>query len=140
MSSAYRRVHLDALDAIVSDDPAEPHWKPLRHSLGVLAFGVNAWAAARAGDVVIEDHDEADSDHEELYVVLRGGARFTIATEAVPAPAGTCLFVPDPATRRTALALEDDTIVLAIGAPPGRAFEPSAWETSALSARATPSP
>ena len=33
-----------------------------------------------------------------------------------------------PGTRRGAIAAEDDTFVLAVGAKPGAAFEPSLWE------------
>ena len=104
-------------------------WHPLRHALGVGAFGVNAYTAPRAGDDVVEEHTEG-SGHEELYVVLAGSARFTIDGEQLDAPAGTCVFLPDGETRRYAVALEDGTRVLAVGAAPGKPFEVSAWEWS----------
>jgi mannose-6-phosphate isomerase-like protein (cupin superfamily) len=102
-------------------------WHPLRHALGVSAFGVNAYTAPRAGDDVVEEHTEG-SGHEELYVVLAGSARFTIDGEQLDAPAGTCVFLPDGETQRYAVALEDGTRVLAVGASPGKPFEVSAWE------------
>jgi hypothetical protein len=38
------------------------------------------------------------------YVVLSGRARFTLDGVALDAPAGTLVFLPDPATRRHAVA------------------------------------
>jgi tetratricopeptide (TPR) repeat protein len=46
----------------------------------------------------------------------------------VDAPAGTLVFVRDPAARRSAVAAEPDTTVLVVGATAGQAFEPSPWE------------
>jgi tetratricopeptide (TPR) repeat protein len=106
-------------------------WHPLRYELGVNAFGVNAYSA-RAGADVVESHREGDESggHEELYVVLSGRARFTIDGEDVDAPAGTCVFLPEPSSRRYAVAVEDETTVLAVGAEQGKPFEVSAWEWS----------
>ncbi|HEU0318904.1 MAG TPA: hypothetical protein VFR49_16335, partial [Solirubrobacteraceae bacterium] len=113
-------------------------WRPVRHTLGVRAFGVNAWTVARGGDRVIERHDElpADEDtagHEELYLVARGHATFRLGDEEVEATAGTLVFVGDPATVREAVAGTDDTVVVAVGAAPGAAFSPSPWERRWLS-------
>ena len=125
------------LPRIPSGGPGEPSWTPVRHALGIGAFGVNAWHGD-TGDTVIEDHDEvpepgADwTGHEELYLVLSGHARFTADGEAIDAPEGTLLaFLPH--IRRNAIALADETTVLAVGAPRGEAFRPSAWERTAIS-------
>jgi tetratricopeptide (TPR) repeat protein len=107
-------------------------WRPVRRALGIEAFGVNAYTASAAGDEVVEDHDELGGGaghHEELYVVLAGRAAFTVAGEAVDAPAGTLVFVRDPAARRHAVAQEADTTVLAIGAPRGEVYRVSPWES-----------
>jgi quercetin dioxygenase-like cupin family protein len=98
----------------------------------VRAFGLNAWRGARAGDEVIEPHDESDYDHEELYVVLRGRVTFDVAGETVDLPAGSVLFVSDPRAHRRGVAAEDGTLVLTVGAKPGEAFRPSAWELEQL--------
>jgi len=106
-------------------------WHPLRHALGVTGFGVNAYTAPAAGHDVVEEHTEAsgpDAGHQELYVVMTGRARFTIDGEALEAPAGTCVFLPDPQSRRHAVAVEDGTTVLAVGGEPGKPFEVNAWE------------
>ena len=62
-----------------------------------------------------------------MYVVLRGRATFTLGDDEVDAPAGTLIFVR-PGTKRGAIAAEDGTAVVAIGAKPGVVFEPSPWE------------
>jgi hypothetical protein len=106
-------------------------WKPVRRTLGIHAFGTNAYVAD-AGQDVVEDHDETGpggaGGHEELYIVLTGHARFTIDGEELDAPAGTLVFLHDPRARRAAKSLEDGTTVLAVGGEPGRAYEVSEWE------------
>ena len=102
-------------------------WKPVRRTLGVTAFGINAYTAAAAGDEVVEDHTEQTLGHEEIYAVVSGHAVFTVDGEEVDAPAGTLVFLDDPAQRRAAVAREAGTTVLAIGGVPGR-HEVSAWE------------
>jgi Tetratricopeptide repeat len=114
--------------------PGSPRWSPIRHHLGVDAFGINAWTADKPGMEVIQDHDELGpgaGKHEEVYVVLAGRATFTLDGETVLAEQGTIVFVRDPGVRRKAVADEAETTVLAIGATPGEIFTPSNWERSA---------
>jgi tetratricopeptide (TPR) repeat protein len=106
------------------------NWMQIRGHFGIESFGVNAWTAKAAGDEVISDHNEERSGHEELYVVLDGHATFTVDGEDVDAPAGTLVFVNEPATQRKAVATEAGTSVLAIGAKPGEAYRPLGWEWS----------
>src|SRR5918994_2727014 len=124
---AFRTLRIDELDPI---DVAGVRWHPVRHALGVRGFGVNAYSAA-AGREVVEDHTEADDDggsHQEMYVVLTGRARFEVDGEPVDAPAGTIVFLPEPTSRRHAVAEEDGTMVLALGGEPGVPYDVSAWE------------
>jgi tetratricopeptide (TPR) repeat protein len=118
---------------VVALDEAEHRrgWIPLRELLDVRAFGINAWSVENAGDPVIPEHHERQTAHEELYVVVRGHARFTVAGDELDAPQGTIVFVRDPAARRGATAVEADTIVLSAGAKQGSAFSPSPWEWTA---------
>jgi hypothetical protein len=102
-------------------------WKPVRKSLGVTAFGVNAYTAANAGDEVVEDHTEEQLGHEEIYAVVAGHATFTVDGEEVDAPTGTLVYLDDVKQRRSAIAKEPNTTVLAIGGKPG-VHEVSAWE------------
>jgi quercetin dioxygenase-like cupin family protein len=100
-------------------------WRPIRRRFGITAFGTNAYTA-HAGQRVVEEHTETDN-HQEMYVVLRGRATFTLDEDEIDAPAGTIVFVR-PDTRRGAVATEDGTAVLAVGAKAGVVFEPSPWE------------
>lgn len=105
-------------------------WSPIRKRFDVEAFGVYAWTAAHADDRIIPEHDEVPSGHEELYVVVAGHARFTVDSEEIDGPHGTVLYVRDPAAKRAAWAREPDTTVPAVGAAPGKAYRPRAWETT----------
>jgi hypothetical protein len=108
----------------------ELQWRPVRRTLGIGAFGINAYTA-NAGDLVVEEHDETGAGaghHEELYIVITGRATFTVDGEEVDAPVGTCVFLDDPKERRAARALEDGTTVLAVGGERGAAFQVSPWE------------
>jgi hypothetical protein len=102
-------------------------WKPVRKTLGVTAFGINAYTAANAGDEVVEDHNETALGHEEIYAVVAGHATFTVDGELVDAPAGTLVYLDDPAQQRSAVAKVPNTTVLAIGGVPGT-HEVSPWE------------
>jgi hypothetical protein len=63
---------------------------------------------------------------------VRGRATFTVAGDSLDAPEGTFVAVPDPGTTRAAVAEEDGTTILAVGAPRGRAYEVSPWERRRL--------
>jgi quercetin dioxygenase-like cupin family protein len=102
-------------------------WKPVRKTLGVTAFGINAYTAAAAGDEVVEEHTEEALGHEEIYAVIRGRATFTVDGEDVDAPAGTLVYLDDPTQKRHAIAKEAGTTVLAIGGKPG-VHDISPWE------------
>jgi hypothetical protein len=113
----------------------------VRHHLGIRAFGCTARVADAAGDVLVVPHDErangpyGTDGHEELYVVLRGRATFTVDGRAVDAPAGTLLFVRDPAVVRSAVAAVADTALLAVGAAPGEAYRVAPWEQRDIDAQ-----
>jgi mannose-6-phosphate isomerase-like protein (cupin superfamily) len=102
-------------------------WKPIRKTLGITAFGTNAYTAVNAGDEVVEEHTEETYGHEEMYVVLRGHATFTVDGEEVDAPQGTIVFLDDPKQQRHAVAKEAGTTVLAVGGKAG-VHEVSPWE------------
>lgn len=104
----------------------DTHMRPVRHHLGITAFGTNAWTAANEGDRLMPEHQE-DEGNEELYVVLSGRARFEIDGDTVDAPEGTLVFVR-PEGNRTAFAEEAGTTVLAIGSKVGQPYEVGGWE------------
>jgi len=110
----------------------ELKWRPVRRTLGIEAFGINAYTAD-AGQLVVEEHDETGAGaghHEELYVVVTGRATFTVDGDSFDAPIGTLVFLDDPKERRGAHAVEDGTTVLAVGGERGRPFRVSPWEFS----------
>jgi len=122
--SNYAIARLEDIDEI--SDGRCP-WRPVRHHLGIRAFGVSAWTGKQAGDRLINEHDEADDEQEELYVVTQGRAVFEIDAERQEAAAGTFVFVP-PGVKRTAFAEEPGTTIVAVGAVPGKAFEPHGYD------------
>jgi hypothetical protein len=126
--AGYVVAHLDAIDEF-SD--AGCHYRPIRHHLGITAFGVTAWTAHAAGDRVINEHDEGDpTADQELFLVLRGHALFEIDGDHVDAPAGTLVFAP-PRTNRTATATQAATTIIAVEGTPGGAYDARGWELCA---------
>jgi Xaa-Pro aminopeptidase len=120
---AYRVVTLDGIEP--GDEVDGRVRLAVRHHLDIEAFGVNAFRTVADKADVIREHDEVglgSSGQQELYVVLNGSATFSIDGERVEAPAGSFVFVRDPAVKRSAVATELGTTVLAIGGTPGEAY------------------
>jgi uncharacterized cupin superfamily protein len=97
-------------------------WQGLNAPLGITGFGVNVFCAG-AGDDIDMEHHEAESNQEEIYVVLAGRAGLTIDGVEHEAGVGTFMSAPDPAAVRSIRALEDGTRILCIGARPGSGDE-----------------
>ena len=127
MSQQWQSVRLDEIESIPITG-AGINWRPLRRTLGVEAFGINAYVAAAAGDHVVEEHSESQLRHQEVYVVLTGHATFTLGGETLDAPAGTVVFVRNPDVQRSAVAVVAGTSVLAIGGKAGEPYTASPWE------------
>src|SRR5215212_9602587 len=86
----YQVASVDELQDI--DYRQDTHLRPVRHHFGITAFGTNAWTAGNVGDRLMPEHEE-DEGSEELYIVLRGYARFEIDGNTVYALQGTLMFV-----------------------------------------------
>ena len=138
---------MSASHASLTDIPAagvahtDAKWTPVRNHFGITAFGVNAYTARKTGDRLIGEHDHADpadEQHQELYFVHAGHARFQVDGEDVDAPAGSFVSVLDVNTVRSAVALADDTVVLVIGAESGAPFEVAPAERAELAAAGLP--
>jgi tetratricopeptide (TPR) repeat protein len=120
----FRALRFDELEDVPWKDGLS--LRPVRSRLGLKAFGAAGFVGREPGDLVVEPHTEVEGrGHQELYVVLRGAARFTLDGEALDAPAGTLIAV-DPQVHREAVATEPDTAVLALGGPP--TFQPAGHE------------
>jgi len=126
MSESWTSLRVDEVPSIKVGGALR--WKPIRRTLGIEAFGMNAYTAENVGEDVVERHSEESLRHEEVYVVLSGRATFELDGETLDAPAGTIVFLRDPTVRRYATAAEPQTTVLAVGGRPGEAYAPSAWE------------
>ena len=113
--------------------PGGARRRGVREHLDIRSFGINAYTGDE-GQPIVADHTETQplaGRHQELYCVLSGRATFTVDGEEVDAPAGTIVFVGDPATRRAAFAREDGTTVLVVGAPAGEPYTIGRWEPMA---------
>ena len=123
----------DYPDATEGEGSGARDFHLVRRHFDIRAFGVNG-VIGNAGDEMVEPHDEPDDEanltdgHEELFAVMSGHAVFTVDGEDVDAPAGTLVFVRDPALIRSARATVDGTSILAVGGPPGKPFKVSRWE------------
>jgi tetratricopeptide (TPR) repeat protein len=123
--ATYAVAHLDQIEEFAD---AGSRYQPIRHHLGITAFGVTAWIAGTAGEPVINEHDEDDpTADQELFLVLRGRAVFEIDGDRVDAPTGTLVFAP-PHTKRMASAAEAGTAIIAVEGTPGTAYEARGWE------------
>jgi hypothetical protein len=102
-------------------------WRPVRAALDTRVIGISAYTADAAGQEIVEDHVE-DADgrgHEEVYVVVRGSARFVLDGETLDAAAGTFVRVASH-VRRSATALDVPAAVVVVGGDPD--YEPAASE------------
>jgi len=95
---------------------------PARERLGIHSFGLNAFTPNDEG-VLINDHDEAGSGQEELYIVLDGHATFEIDGETVDAPPGTFLSIAPDARRKAT----GTGTVLVVGGTPGVPYQAFDW-------------
>jgi quercetin dioxygenase-like cupin family protein len=118
--------HIDELDRIEMPDGFV--WRPVRRRFGIRGFGVNAYSAREVGGPIVEEHTEDQLGHEEIYLVLRGRALFTVDGNDVELGAGELVFIRDPSLRRGGVALDAETAVLAVGGKPGEPYTVSAWE------------
>ncbi len=123
--AGYAVTRLDQIEELAD---ADSFYRPVRLQLGITAFGATAWTGHTAGALVINEHDPGDpTADQELFLVMRGHARFEIDGDGVDAPAGTFVFAPPGATRR-AYAEEAETVILLIEGTPGKGYEARGWE------------
>jgi hypothetical protein len=94
---------------------------PIREYLGIHAFGFNI--RTPEDGILVNEHDEASTGQEELYVVLDGNVTFEIDGEAVEANPGTLLSVAPQSSRKAT----GEGTVLVIGGKPGEAYQGIDW-------------
>jgi quercetin dioxygenase-like cupin family protein len=106
------------------DDPAVENFRgtffKIRRALGTNAFGINEvrMPAGFEGP----EHDEVESGHEEVYVVLEGDGTFIVDGEAVAVTRGDYLRVDAETTRQT-IAGADGLAFVVVAAKPQQAYD-----------------
>lgn len=126
-------INPDYPDATDGEGAGARDFHLVRRHFDIRAFGVNG-ITGHAGDEMVEPHDEIDDEanltdgHEELFAVMSGHAVFTVDGETIDGPAGTLVFVRNPALTRSARATVDGTAILAIGGRAGAPYHVSRWE------------
>jgi quercetin dioxygenase-like cupin family protein len=105
-------VHVDEIE------PAGPGGavRFVRRELGAEAFGVN-WFEIPP-NMAGREHDESESDQEEVNVIVAGSGWYRIEGEQIPVRVGTFLRF-DPGTTRCPIAGPDGMTMIAIGARRG---------------------
>jgi len=112
---SWRVAHLDDIERRGRDIPVREH-------LGIHSFGVKAFTPSDDG-TLINEHDEAGSGQEELYMLLDGTATFEIDGEEFEAPPGTLVYVAPEARRKAT----GDGKILALGGTPGEVYQAIDW-------------
>ena len=114
--SAFTKVH--------RDDPAIEVFRgafaKMRLALGATGFGINE--VRMPADFAGPEHDELDTGHEEVYVVLSGSGTATIDGKEVALGEGDYLRVAPDAVRQLAAGPGGLTFI-AIGARPRSAHD-----------------
>jgi uncharacterized cupin superfamily protein len=109
---------------IREDDPAVETFRgvfrKMRIALGTTAFGINE--VRLPGGTAGFEHDEVETGHEEVYVVLGGTGRFRIDGEEVAVGPGDYLRIAADATRQ-AIAGPDGMRFIVVGARPDPGYD-----------------
>ncbi|HET7429655.1 MAG TPA: hypothetical protein VFJ66_09370 [Gaiellales bacterium] len=119
---------MPAVDLTMIPVKATPfgRWQQLNGPLGLDAFGLNAIVCEPGEDIGIS-HDEAETGHQEVYIVVSGRAAFTIGDEQIEAGPGTVVAAVDPTATRDYRALEPNTRIVCVGAAPGEPHPYGEW-------------
>lgn len=106
------------------DDPSIETFRgvflKIRRALGTTAFGINE-IRLPAGAQGIE-HDESETGHEEVYLVLGGSGTWRVDGEDVPLAEGDYLRVSADATR-VVVAGPDGVRFVVVAARPQAAYD-----------------
>lgn len=94
-----------------------------RASLGVTAFGMQVIQLPPDSGDMAPEHDHLHDGQEEVYLLLDGSCEIDVAGERIDLGDGTFVRV-GAGERRRLRSGPEGARVLAIGACPGRAYEP----------------
>jgi len=96
--------------------------RPAARALGITAWGMSVFEID-PGTTGYPEHDHSRDGQEELYVVLRGSGTVQAGDEKIEVTAGSMVRV-GATQKRKWMAGPEGIRVLAIGATPGKAYEP----------------
>ena len=113
---SYSMVHVNEIEG--SGPGGAVHF--VRRELGVEAFGIN-WFEIPPNAPGLE-HDETETEQEEVNVIVAGSGVYRIEGEDVPVSVGSFLRF-DPGTTRQPIAGPDGMTMIGIGARRG-SYEP----------------
>jgi mannose-6-phosphate isomerase-like protein (cupin superfamily) len=96
----------------------------VRKRLGARAFGFNyfVFPPNQQG----REHDHGDTNHEEVYFVVRGSGTMRIDGDEVELLPGRFVRV-DPSSTRVPVSGSDGLEFVTFGAPIGAPYEPPPW-------------
>jgi uncharacterized cupin superfamily protein len=101
------------------DDPSVESFRgsfyKMRRALGTTAFGINEVRLSPGAEGV--EHNEEDTGHEEVYVIIGGSGTFTIDDSSVGVAKGDYVRV-DPGSTRLVVAGDDGLTFIAVGSKP----------------------
>ena len=98
--------------------------RKVRRAVGARAFGFNYFTIPPG--VEGREHDHAEADMEEVYVVVRGSGVMRVDGDDVELLPGRFLRV-DPASTRVPIAGDDGLEFVTFGAPLDGKYEPPPW-------------
>src|ERR1051326_181256 len=71
----------------------------IRRELGITAFGINLHEMKALADDYPE-HDERETESEELYICLHGSGTITVDGDEIALGQGRCVFVTPESQRK----------------------------------------
>lgn len=107
----------------------------VRAGLGVTAFGVQV-IELPPNFTHYPQHDHTHDEQEEVYTVLSGSATLQVGDQEHELGPGVFARV-GPGEKRKFVTGEEEVRILAIGAVPGRAYEPPEFTEEGAAAPAT---
>jgi mannose-6-phosphate isomerase-like protein (cupin superfamily) len=97
-------------------------FRPAARALGVTAWGMNI-IEIDPNCTAYPEHDHQRDGQEEVYVILRGSATLQVGEERLELAEGSLVRV-GPVQKRKLVPGREGVTLLAIGATPGKAYEP----------------
>jgi hypothetical protein len=96
-------------------------WHSVGGHFGIGGFGINISEAAAGREIIVPHTETDDGRQEELYILVRGRARFTVDGEQVELGELELLHATHDVMRE-AIALETPTVIVCVGGTPGEPY------------------